>query len=230
MNHIDLVVFDLGGTLVEDRGHVPRAFFAALKAHGIQVPDSELLQHRGRSKREAIRLTVHAACGAEASGNEERIDRIYMDFRGELTRQFEENGVIPTPGAEGVFRYLRERSMKIAITTGFDRTVFDLILKGLSWNRGAVDAAICTDDVPQGRPAPYMIFRAMEAASVVDVRRVMKVGDTPVDMLAGKNAGVRTVGVLTGPYNDDSLRGTNPDHIIPSIAEIPDLLEREGYV
>ena len=50
-----------------------------------------------------------------------------------------------------------------------------------------------------GRPAPYMIFRAMEAVGVTQWREVINVGDTPLDLQAGTNAGVLGVaGVLTG--------------------------------
>jgi len=65
------------------------------------------------------------------------------------------------------------------------------------------DAAVCGDDVAQGRPAPYLIFRAMESASARNVHRVANVGDTALDLLAGHNAGVRWnvgVGVLPGAH------------------------------
>jgi phosphoglycolate phosphatase len=75
-----------------------------------------------------------------------------------------------------------------------------------------------------------MIFRAMEVSHIIDVHRVIKVGDTPVDIQAGTNAGVHTVAVLTGPHDEDSLRKANPTHIIPSIADLPDLLKQEGFL
>ena len=52
---LKLVVFDLGGTLIEDAGHVPAAFQAALAAHGHAVSEAEIAGYRGASKREVPR-------------------------------------------------------------------------------------------------------------------------------------------------------------------------------
>jgi phosphoglycolate phosphatase-like HAD superfamily hydrolase len=72
-----------------------------------------------------------------------------------------------------------------------------------------------------------MIFRAMETAGVDDVRQVMNVGDTPLDLQAGNNAGVRgVIGVVTGAHDEESLRQEPHTHILASIAELPALMER----
>jgi phosphoglycolate phosphatase-like HAD superfamily hydrolase len=90
----------------------------------------------------------------------------------------------------------------------------------------AIDASICSDEVPLGRPAPFMIFRAMEATGVTDVRCVIKVGDTALDLLAGRNAGVRgVVGVLSGSQSEEELRSAEPTHILPSVAALPELID-----
>ena len=71
-----------------------------------------------------------------------------------------------------------------------------------------------------------MIFHAMEAAKVISVDQVVNVGDTPLDLRAGSNAGVRVVvGVLTGMHREDRLRREPHTHILPSVAELPSLLD-----
>jgi phosphonoacetaldehyde hydrolase len=54
---------------------------------------------------------------------------------------------------------------------------------------------ICTSEVPQGRPAPWMIFRLMERLDVYPPHAVLKIGDTAPDIAEGRNAGVWTAGV-----------------------------------
>jgi phosphoglycolate phosphatase-like HAD superfamily hydrolase len=72
-----------------------------------------------------------------------------------------------------------------------------------------------------------MIFRAMEAAGVQNVKAVINVGDTPLDLKSGSNAGVvGVVGVLTGAHGRESLEQAPHTHIIYSIAELPDLITR----
>lgn len=230
MNHIDLIVFDLGGTTTEDHGEVPKAFRAALNSHGIDVTEEELLTYRGRSKIEVIRSLINIEFGIDSPESDDQFKHVYGEFCDELERQFRDHGVTMISGALQTFAWLRQHNVKIAITTGFDRKIADIILKQLSWDKNVLGAIVCSDDVPQGRPAPYMIFRTMEATHTTDVRRVMKVGDTPVDIQAGTNAGVHTIGVLSGPHDAESLKKANPNHIIPNIARLPDLLEHEGYL
>ena len=70
-----------------------------------------------------------------------------------------------------------------------------------------------------------MLFHAMEQARVNSVAEVVAVGDTPLDLQAGTNAGVRgVVGVLTGAAREDQLRREAHTHILKSVANLPDLL------
>mmetsp|Transcript_58021 Transcript_58021/g.188849 ORF Transcript_58021/g.188849 Transcript_58021/m.188849 type:complete len:139 (+) Transcript_58021:339-755(+) len=66
-----------------------------------------------------------------------------------------------------------------------------------------------------------MVTAAMERCGVTDPRRVVKVGDTVVDVEEGRNAGVFTVSVLTGTQSRDKLAAAGPDCIIPSVADLP---------
>ena len=71
-----------------------------------------------------------------------------------------------------------------------------------------------------------MIFHAMERCGVTDVQEVLTVGDTPLDLQAGKRGGVLgVIGVLPGVHNRDRLLSESPSHLIPSVAAIPALAE-----
>jgi phosphoglycolate phosphatase-like HAD superfamily hydrolase len=84
---------------------------------------------------------------------------------------------------------------------------------------------VCSDDVAQGRPSPFMLFHAMEAARVNSVAEVVAAGDTPLDLQAGTNAGLRAVvGVLSGASTAENLRREPHTHIVPSVANLPALL------
>ena len=99
------------------------------------------------------------------------------------------------------------------------------ILDSAGW-RETFAANICSDDVKVGRPSPYMIFHAMEASGIDNVRQVLNVGDTPLDIQAGTRAGVLgVIGVLTGVHKEARLSQESPSHLIPSVAEIPSLIE-----
>ena len=225
---IELVVFDMAGTTVEDDGEVLAAFMSAVDQHGLEAAQAEVNARMGVSKVEVFRYFVERQYGSDDPENARRTEAVYATFRQVLEGGYVERGVRPIPGTEETFAWLRERGIGIVATTGFYRRVTDLILDGLQWKSGVLDASICADEVPVGRPAPYMIFRAMEATGVRAVHRVLKVGDTPVDLQAGTNAGVRgVIGVLSGSHDAATLGRERHTHLIPSVADLPGLIEAE---
>jgi phosphonatase-like hydrolase len=219
MNEVELVIFDLAGTTVEDRGEAPDAFAGALAEHGIEVSPEQLNAVRGSSKRQAVLDLV-----PDGPGRRDRAAAVYESFRERLTMRYRSDGVRPVAGAASTFRWLRERGVRVALNTGFDRETTALLLDALGWDGRAVDAVACGDDVSRGRPAPYLIFRAMEAAGASSVRRVANVGDTVLDLRAGHNAGVRwNVGVLSGAHGRAALEVEPHTHLLASVAELPGL-------
>jgi phosphonatase-like hydrolase len=231
MSTLDLVVFDMAGTTIQDDGQVLSAFIDALAEGGIEVSEQDLSRWRGASKREVVRVFVERQYGPAAAGNVERVENIYATFRNLLETNFAKRGARPVAGAAETFAWLRDSGVKIALTTGFYRKVTDLILDAVAWHQDVIDASVSSDEVSRGRPAPYMIFRAMEATRATDVHRVAKVGDTALDLIAGSNAGaLGVVGVLSGSQSLDQLSAATHTHMIPSVAELPSLLIADfGY-
>ena len=225
MRNVRLVIFDVAGTIIEDHGEVIDAFSDALSANGLTATEAELKELKGSSKRDVIKTFVERQWGAGDAGNGERIRRAYDDFKRALESKFANGGAKPIRGAGEAFAWLKAQQILCATTTGFYRAVTDAILRAVGWQDTFV-ANICSDDVPEGRPAPYMIFRAMEAARIGDVRAVLNVGDTPLDLQAGARAGVLgVIGVLSGIHDADRLRRESPDHLMASVADLPSLIE-----
>ncbi len=225
MKPVKLVIFDVAGTIIEDHGEVLSCFGRALEMNGVHVDEGDLREWKGASKREVIRFFVERHLGSTEHSLETRIDRTFDDFRQLLKQQYGSAGVMPIKGAEATFRWLLDRNVCIATTTGFDREINDLVLRAVGWGHVFTNK-VCSTDVALGRPAPYMIFRAMEAARITDVSEVVNIGDTPLDLRAGTNAGVGGVmGVLTGAHKEERLREEPHTHILRSVAELPAVLE-----
>jgi phosphonatase-like hydrolase len=223
---IRLVIFDVAGTIIEDHGEVLDAFSQALKGNGIAFTEAELREWKGASKREVIHHFVKRQFGDD-SRSPTKIDATYANFRSQLESHYRERGVSPIPGAQSTFAWLRERNIEIATTTGFYRELNDLILDQAGWH-DMFRASISSSDVEQGRPAPDMILRAMEATSVTNPAQVINVGDTPLDLQAGTNAGVRgVIGVLTGAHGRERLMREPHTHILTSVADLPTLIDKE---
>ncbi len=218
MDAIKLVVCDMAGTTVKDSGEVARAFEAALADHGVEASAVQISAVRGASKREAIARLIAPKVGSDTA----RVEVVYAAFKTHLQRVFTCEAT-PVPGAVETFAWLRGRGIKLALNTGFDRDITTLLIDALGW-RDVADAVICNDDVANGRPAPYMIFRAMELTGTMDVRHVLNVGDTVSDLQAAHNASVAvSVGVLSGAHTREQLT-REPHHcLIDSVAALPGL-------
>lgn len=226
MPNLDLVIFDIAGTLIQDTGFVFTAFRAALQEAGGAITPEQLQQWRGASKREVLQSQLAQHAGESAEAVTARLQRSEEAFRASLQASLAQSGVRLIAGVEETFAWLGARKIKIALNTGFDRTVMEAIIHAAGWREGVIDASVCSDEVAQGRPAPYMIFRAMEATGVMNVRRVIALGDTVNDLLSGHNAGVRgVIGVLSGSHNRERLSQAPHTHIIASVAELPEVLE-----
>jgi phosphonatase-like hydrolase len=211
-----LVVFDLAGTTVHDGGEVAAAFTGALEAAGVAVGAAALARVRGASKREAIRGFFPDGAAGDRSA-----EAAYAAFRERLRARLG-RGARPVDGAHQAFGALRAAGIKVALNTGFDRETTGFLLDSLGWRDGVADAVVCGDDVAEGRPAPYMIFRAMELTRTASVHQVANVGDTALDLLAGYHAGVRwNIGVLTGAHDAARLADAPHTHLAASVAELP---------
>jgi phosphonatase-like hydrolase len=218
---VRLIVLDVGGTIIPDHGEVPTAMQSALGHGGVTVSLDEIGEWRGASKRGMVRhfVELRSKAGTDRAAVTEAI---YRDFSAQVTKAYAD--VQPIAGAEDAFRAMRGKSLLLATTTGFDRDLTTKVFRRLKWQDYFV-ASITSDDVVDGRPSPFMLFHAMEAAHVDRVSEVVAVGDTPLDLQAGSNAGLRgVIGVLSGAGTPERLAREPHTHILPSVAELPDLL------
>ena len=116
------------------------------------------------------------------------------------------------PAPRGSSKSSRQAGIRVALNTGFNRSITEVILDRLGWSRSRlIDATICSDEVPRGRPHPDMIRALMARLGVADPRRVAKVGDTPADLQEGANAGCGLiVGVTGGTHSRRRARALSP--------------------
>ena len=225
---ISLAVFDIAGTLMEDTGVLVRSFLQTFEVSDIPASEAEMQKMRGAAKRDVIKHFAVKHLGQEYAQIEEKVDQAYSTFRRLLEENYTKEDTKPIAGAEDTIEWLRDREILIATTTGFYRQVRDLVLEKLGWDGAFFDCNVCSDDVPKGRPAPYMIFECMGSLKVSDVRRVIAIGDTPLDLQAGCNAGCEgVIGVLSGSHGIETLGMARHTHILPSVASLPGLMEKE---
>lgn len=221
---IQLVVFDIAGTTVADKGDVAGCFITAFKNNGFDIPAKSVNEMMGFRKIEAIKRLMDRYYPKEAS--EVLVEKIHTDFINAMVSFYDTtNDLHPLQNVEETFRKLKEKNIAVALNTGFTRKVTDTILQRLGWENGIVDMVVTSDEVPEGRPAPYMIRSIMDRLHIHSPKNVMKVGDTEVDIKEGRNAGCGiVVGVTTGSYTRQELETYNPDYIIDNLKEVLTLI------
>lgn len=240
MSKIDMIMFDLSGTTVQDDTGVRDCLYQAAMEFNLNTNPEEILQHMGTNKIHLYQFLIARSRGREIDikNFEKEKDPETYDDAIEVFDRYQEimvnhyrRNVREVPGAADVFRWCHENNIKVATDTGFHRVVVEAIMDGLGWVRdGLVDLAVDVEHVPggMGRPAPFMLFYAMMQLNVQSVHDVIKIGDTPADMLEGRNAGVRgVVGVLSGPRPVTAWGQYWHTHVIESVADLPGLIEAE---
>lgn len=147
--------------------------------------------------------------------DEQLIEKIHNSFKFHMNSYYRDNEAVSETKNTGLFfTYLKERNIKIVLDTGFSKETAELIVERLNWI-GIIDGLVCSDDISIGRPKPDMIFIAMEMVGVTDVNNVIKVGDTPNDMLQGKNANCQwTIGVNSGAFSIEDLKNSGADLVL----------------
>jgi phosphonatase-like hydrolase len=223
MGPIQLVVFDMAGTTVDDKGVVLQSLVETAAAYHLPGTPEELNALMGMNKREVFGLLAARLYPDGSAAGAQLADKALADFNAQMRAIYQQHAA-PIPGAEETFAFLRARGVKIATDTGFDAELGGVIMERLDWPGRLIDLAVYSSDVRQGRPAPYMIFHAMEQLGIHDVHQVMKLGDSPADLQEGFHAGCgEVIGVLSGSHTAETLSPYPHTRLIPSVADLPAL-------
>lgn len=219
---IQLVVFDLAGTTVKDDYDVPRVLQKALlDKGGLKISLQQATDLMGIPKPVAIKRLLNEG-GVLSFDDEfvEEIHRYFVDSMIDFYRQ--DSSVGEKEGVSETFAALKQAGIKVAIDTGFDREITDVLLKRLGWlEKNLLDTSVTSDEVANGRPAPDMIYEAMSRLGITDVKSVVKVGDTASDMQEGAHAGCQhIIGVTTGAYTAEQLKSEPHTHLIEKVEEV----------
>lgn len=202
----DGIIFDWAGTTVDYGCFAPvKAFIEAFEHYGITPTLEEVRKPMGMLKIDHIRTMLSMDRIAKAweekynrPWTEEDVKEVYLLSESKILEIVQNYGE-PKPYVVETVKALRDTGLKIGSTTGYTDEMMALVVPKAKEQGYEPDCWFSPDATGQkGRPYPYMIFRNMEALGLMDVSRVIKVGDTVSDIKEGKNAGMISVGVIEG--------------------------------
>jgi len=218
---VQLVIFDLMGTLVRNVDVVTKAYDAALTEAGLAA---------GSPEHAAATAEVQALLGrptldvlTAVLGDPVRAEEATWAFDDLVIESLAT--IDPVEGAEATLDDLAERGIHTAVTTSFSADVRKAVLGHLGWTERFA-AQLSAHGQHRGHPAPDLLLEAILELHIDSVGQVAVVGDTVADLEAGNRAGSGlVVGVTSGAHSTEQLLDAPHTHLIDSVALLSTVLD-----
>lgn len=214
-NKIDTVIFDLDGTLLDTKRLIFQSFIHVFEKY---FPEHELTDEELDS---FFGPTLYQSF-SRYSTDEKMIEEMIAYYR-EFNQAMHDEMVQAFPNVKDVLHYLAKHKYKLAVVSSKKN---DLVNHGLEFTkiREYFTLVIGSDDVVLPKPNPEGLLLAKEK---LEGKNCLYVGDSVSDIVAGKNANMKTCAVIyrTDDSRADALLEAKPDYIIDSM---PQLLKRLG--
>lgn len=212
MKHIELIIFDLDGTLVDSRDGIVAGMNFALQEVGLKVKSAdEIGSYIGTGVDDLVRKSLGA-------GNESLFEQTKTIF--ERYRLDNPDNARLYPGVKEMLEHFKGKR-KIIITNR-KREFAEPTMKSLGIYDYFEDI-VGADDVACMKPSPCPLDYAMSKFKM-DREKTMIVGDMYVDVLAGKKAGIATCAVTYGIGKREDIVKAEPDFIIDDILELREIV------
>jgi phosphonoacetaldehyde hydrolase len=202
--HLKAVILDWAGTTVDFGSLAPVvALQRVFSENDVPITSAEAREHMGMLKKDQIR----SICSLERVRGEWRRSHGQDPSEEDVTRLFEvfiprQNEVLaaysePIPGVPETVAEWKASGLRIGSTTGYTRDLLDVVIPVAARHRYEPDASVTPDQVGAGRPKPFMCYQNAILLGVYPLSACVKIGDTPVDIEEGRNAGMWTIAITT---------------------------------
>ena len=215
----EVLIFDMAGTVVNEDNIVYKTMYQTCLNHGMNLSFEDVLTHgAGKEKKTAFQDLIDVKQVSLDA------DLLFQSFKKSLATAYE-SADVKSFISESTLHNLK-KNYTIVFNTGYDKKTATKLLEKLGWeHQNEYDLLVCSNDVARGRPNPDMILFAMQHLGIQDPSKILKAGDTQIDILEGKNASCGiTVGVLSGAQTKEELLEVNPDYILESLEDLDQVL------
>ncbi|NWG10629.1 HAD family hydrolase [Candidatus Bathyarchaeota archaeon] len=209
------ILLDLDGTIVNSKEAYREAITTAFKKFGQTIVDEEIVMEIPK------RLEQNLPIEEKLKGiGVKNFLRVYLEtyYQATITK------TKPFPNISETLEKLSEKAKLALITMRYvpkETVVHELEKFGIAEYFQSIITALDTD---APKPSPEALIKC---AMQLDVKMCdcAVVGDSVADVRAGKNAGIKTVAVLSGIFSRKELQKEKPDLILESVSQLPDFIE-----
>lgn len=216
LDDVQLVAFDLDGTLVDSVPDMAAAVNAAMRQMGLPEPGAARVRHWvGNGARVLMQRALVEAIGQ--SGSQARLDEAHAAFLDHYAREpFSRTRLYA--GAHEALDGLRAAGLTLVLITNKPEAFIAPLLEHFGIDE---HFALCLggDSLAKRKPDPMPLLHAAETFGVSPSRCLM-IGDSRHDVVAGKAAGFRTLAVPYGYNHGEPVRLSDPDGTLESLAQL----------
>lgn len=215
MKKYRLVIFDMDGTILYTLEDLRNSVNHALEMHGLPLRSNEEIRRAvGNGIRRLVEKSVPQGLDPEL------LEQVFSDFRKyytvhcqDLTRPYE--------GITDLIRKLKAAGIRCAVVSNKpDDAVQKLNARYFD---GLLDAGAGERENVRRKPAPDMV-NAVLAGLCMDRNDAVYVGDTEVDLMTARNAGMDCISVLWGFRTEEELAESGAVRMVKSVKELEDML------
>ena len=210
------VIFDVDGTIADSVGFFYEIALEVLSIAGAPPVEKELVYALMRVGDNSLLEKLFPPDYPDAVGT---MKRIFDDRMGEWMRRYHDE-TTAIPGSIELLHDLHARGLQLGIATSSGRALPFLDRWGVRHLFGGI---VGREDVEIRKPHPEPVLKCLGHLRLAPQETVY-IGDSPIDIQAGKAAGSYTIGVLTGTSPRDVLHLESPDHILDTVAELHSIL------
>jgi pyrophosphatase PpaX len=196
----EAVLFDLDGTLIDSLALIVRTYRKVFEELKIPWEDGDVLKMIGLPLKDIARHYT-----GELAGHFEELHQFYYQREHDLyTNLF--------PGTLSLLDQLKEKGIRLGIVTSKGKTG---AWRGINFTglKPYMDIVVTAHDVTRPKPDPEPLLKALNYLGVEAASSIL-VGDSSYDILTGKNAGSRTLGVTWGLGSREELARLEPDGLL----------------
>ncbi len=222
------LLFDFDGTLYGSWRLWISIVEETLSSFDITIDPHDALEmargmiENGGNPNPTLRISGIAAALATARGIDLPEEKVRTRFFGRLDAHMDQTG--PDEKLVRLLEEFTHRGFRMGIVTFVRRSRIQRRLD--FWNLKKYFRSVITpDDEPEFKPSPRPFLKAMRELQV-QPDECFVVGDEPVDMMGGKRAGAKTIGLPQGFFTGQELEKAGADRILTSLDMLPTALPK----
>jgi len=214
MKSVDLIIFDLDGTLVDSKKDIANSVNFALRHMGLKEKSvDKIASYIGGGVEQLIKKALNSS----QSSLFKKTLSMFIDYYG---RHHTDDSEL-YPRVKEILEYFKQK--KKVIITNRKYEFAELTLKALGI-RNYFENIIGGDNVGCIKPSSCPLDKTMTQFKT-DKEKVIIIGDMHIDVIAGKNAGITTCAVTYGIGKKEDILKAHPDYIIDDIIELKEIIK-----